>query len=121
GRVGSLTAVLEEPQRGQNAFGRVLTLEPAVVHRDRVTTQSQPRGRNAARRILAGVVGHKSITGIRVVQKIAKCQLLKLEDIVGQFGHANNSPSSLPMYFSYSAYKRTVAWSSQNPTNEEAV
>ncbi len=47
-------------QRGEDAFGRVGTLEPAIARRDRQTTQSPTRGRNAARQILACVVGHEA-------------------------------------------------------------
>jgi hypothetical protein len=53
-----------------------------------VTTQSEPCGGNAARRVIAGAIGDKPVLGIRVVQKIAECPLLKFEDIVGQLGHA---------------------------------
>ena len=78
--------MVKESQRGQNAFSRLRALELTIHHRDRMTTQSQARGGNAARRIRAGVVGHKPIPGIRVVQEIAKCQLLKFQDIVGKKG-----------------------------------
>jgi hypothetical protein len=78
-----LWAVLEETQRGQDALGRVRTLEPSIGHRDRMATQSQPGGSNAARRILECVVGHESVFVIRMVQKIAERPALKLKDVVG--------------------------------------
>jgi hypothetical protein len=58
-----------------------------------MTTQSQPGGRNTARRTFACVVGHKSVLAIRMVRKIAKCQSLELNDIVGQFRHVDLSLS----------------------------
>src|SRR6202049_1082911 len=92
-RLGSLWAVVKESQRGQNAFGCVLSLEPTISYRNRMTTQSQPGSRNTARRIFACVVGHKPVLGIRMVHKIAECQSLELNDIVEQFRHIDLSLS----------------------------
>src|ERR1700682_666599 len=88
-RLGSLWAVVKESQRGQNAFGRVRSFEPTISHRDRMTTQSQPGGRNTARRTFVCVVLYKSVLAIRMVYKIAECQSLELNDIVGQFRHVD--------------------------------
>src|ERR1700692_4582212 len=88
-RLGSLWAVVKESQRGQDAFGRFPSLEPTIGYCNRMTTQSQPGGRNTARRIFACVVGHKSVRAIRMVHKIAECQSLELNDIVGQLRHVD--------------------------------
>jgi len=85
--------VVKESQRGQNAFGRVRSFEPTIRYRNRMTTQSQPGGRNTARRIFACVVGHKSVLAIRMVHKIAKRQSLEFNDIVGQLRHIDSSLS----------------------------
>src|ERR1700719_1843147 len=92
-RLGSLWAVVKEAQGSQNAFGCVRSLEPTISYRNRMTTQSQPGGRNTARRIFACVVGHKSVLAIRMVHKIAECQSLELNDIVGHFRHVDLSLS----------------------------
>src|SRR5258705_5479978 len=87
--LGPLRAVLKESQGGENAFGSVRACYPAIVHGNRITTQSQTRGRNAAWRIFASVVSHKPVPSICVIQKIAEGQLLKFEDIVRQLGNAS--------------------------------
>src|ERR1700680_661006 len=88
-RLGALWAVVKESQRGQNAFGRVRSFEPTISHRNWMTTQSQPGGRNTARRTFVCVVLHKSVLAIRMVYKIPECQSLELNDIVGQFRHVD--------------------------------
>src|ERR1700694_5639754 len=88
-RLGALWAVFKESQRGQNAFGRVRSFEPTISHRNWMTTQSQPGGRNTARRTFVCVVLYKSVLAIRMVYKIAECQSLELNDIAGHFRHVD--------------------------------
>src|SRR5262249_15779650 len=78
--LGALWAVLEESQRRQNTFGRICALEPAIAHPDRIATQSQPGGRDATGRILACIVGYKSLVGICVIEKTTRCHSVKPED-----------------------------------------